>query len=344
MDSTHPKVTAATIMYGDRWHFLSQVVHATLKDPYVVKLVIVDNGSPYPEKIQEGVKIYGDRVVVLRQEKNLGSAGGFAIALDHARKTDCDFVLLLDDDSVPQEGIVRAFVDVLKLFPDEKVVLCGNRDNVLANKEFFYRPTIADYSPRRTFFEVFSWRKFSHFFALLLAQGGRWQRRGPFVPIVPNEGFVYGGAFVPIAAVREAPLPDKSLFLYGDDVEYSWNIKNLGYRSYLCAIPKLYDIDLTFGTNTSHIFGQFDKSVAPFKVYYRLRNMVRLSRKHSKQGGVALFSNIIAWVLGLLLLGFSKYGFTTTYWSRAGLIIKAVYAGYLPHSNVAKRTEASFFQ
>ena len=31
-------------------------------------------------------------------------------------------------------------------------------------------------------------------------------------------------------AVREAPLPDASLILYGDDIEYSWGIKKLGYE------------------------------------------------------------------------------------------------------------------
>jgi hypothetical protein len=68
------KVTAVTIMYGDRWKFLSQVVEAVMRDPYITTFVIVDNGSKNEMEIKEGVKVYGDRVVVLRQEKNLGSA------------------------------------------------------------------------------------------------------------------------------------------------------------------------------------------------------------------------------------------------------------------------------
>lgn len=342
MTTLYPRVTAVTIMYGDRWKFLSQVVISVMRDPYVTKLVIVDNGSKNKEEIENGVKEYGDRVIVLRQEKNLGSAGGFAVALDYARSIDCDYVFILDDDSVPEERAIMSFMEILRLFPDRKVVLSGSRDNVLDSKEYFYKPSIPDDKPHGTFFEVFSIKKFIHFIKLLNPIKNK-TKHGPFIPIIPTEGFVYGGAFIPIEAVREAPLPDASLFLYGDDIEYSWNIKELGYESYLCSKPRLYDIDLTFGTNGSHIFGQFEPNTLPFKVYYRIRNMVRLSIKYSKQPSLVLFLNIFFWMLGLFILGLFKFGLTVTYFKRVKLMILAVYTGYFPKSKVAKDIEASFF-
>ena len=343
MNTTYPRVTAVTIIFGDRWKFLTQVVTAVMKDPHVTKLIIVDNGSKNKEEIENGTKEYGDRVQIVRVEKNLGSAGGFSLALENARNTDCDFVLMLDDDSVPEDGAVTSFMEIMRLFPDQKVVLSGSRFNVLENKEYFYKPSIKDDRVRGTFFEVFSVRKLAHFFKLFLWKRKNQIKRGPFIPIIPTEGFVYGGAFIPIDAVRKADLPDKSLFLYGDDIEYSWNIKNLGYDTYLCSLPRLYDVDLTFGTNSSHIFGQFDPQTAPFRVYYRIRNMVRLSRKHSKQGEVELFLNVFFWMLGLYILGLYEYGPTVNYFSRVKLMTQAVYAGYYPQSKIGKRIEESFF-
>lgn len=332
-----------TIMYGDRWKFLSQVIIAVMRDPYITKLVIVDNGSKNKEEIENGIREYGDRVTVLRQEKNLGSAGGFAVALEYARGTDCDYVFILDDDSVPEEGAIMSFIEIMRLFPDKKVVLSGSRDNVLDNKERFYKPSIPDDSPRETFFEVFSFKKLTHFIKLF-----SWRKkkikRGPFIPIIPTEGFVYGGAFIHIEAVREAPLPDASLFLYGDDVEYSWNIKKLGYESYLCSKPRIKDVDLTFGENGSHLFGQFEPTTLSFKVYFRMRNMVRLSVRHSKQSGPMLFLNVFFWTLGLLTLGLFKLGPTKFYWQRAWLIAKAVIGGYFPTLSLVQKTEASFPQ
>lgn len=343
MNTPYPRVTAVTIIFGDRWKFLTQVVTATMKDPHITKLIIVDNGSKNSEEIINGTKEYGDRVEVIREEKNLGSAGGFNIALARARDTDCDFVLMLDDDSVPEDGAVTSFMEIMRLFPDQKVVLSGSRLNVLENKEHFYKPSIPDDKPHFTFFEVFSFRKLMHFFKLLFWRSKK-VKRGPFIPIIPTEGFVYGGAFIPIDAVRKAELPDKSLFLYGDDIEYSWNIKKLGYHTYLCTIPRLYDVDLSFGSNGSHIFGQFDPQTAPFRVYYRIRNMVRLSRKHSRQGKVELFLNIFFWMLGLYILGLYEYGPTINYFSRVGLMTQAVYAGYNPQSKMGNKIEGSFFK
>lgn len=341
MNTQYPRVTAVTIIFGDRWKFLTQVVTAVMKDPHITKLIIVDNGSENKEEIENGTKEYGERVHVIREEKNRGSAGGFSIALEAARHTDCDFVFILDDDSVPEDGAVTSFMEILRLFPDQKVVLSGSRFNVLENKEYFYKRSIEDDKPHGTFFEVFSIRKLIHFFKLFFWKNKKQAKRGPFIPVIPTEGFIYGGTFLPIDAVRKADLPDKTLFLYGDDVEYSWNVKRLGYDTYLCTIPRLYDVDMTFA-GSSHIFGQFDPKTAPFRVYYRMRNMVRLSRKHTKQGGVELFLNISFWTLGLLILGLYKYGPTGNYFSRMVLILKAVYAGYYPHSRVAKHIETSF--
>lgn len=337
------KVTAVTIMYGNRWKFLSQVVEAVMRDPYVDTFVVVDNGAAVKGQIREGVTKYGDRVVVIETGENLGSAGGFAKGLEYARGTDCDFVFVLDDDSVPEDGFIEDFMKVYDFLPNKKAVLCGNRPDVLDNKEYFYKPSIGNDSPRGTFFEVFSFKKVIHFLSLLLLTKNH-KRRGPFIPIIPIESFVYGGSFIPIEAVREAPLPDKSLFLYGDDIEYSWNIKKMGYSSYLCAKPVIHDVDFTFGASGSHIFGQFDATTLPFKVYYRLRNMVRLSRKHTSQSAPILFFNVIVWVLGLFILGFFKHGLTKNYFSRIKLMTYAVIAGYLPKSSFAQRMDSSFPQ
>lgn len=330
-----PKVTAVTITYGDRWQFLSKTIEAAMKDPSITTLVIVDNGSRIKEKIEQETKPYGQRVQILRQEKNLGSAGGFGVGLAHARQTDCDFVLLLDDDCVIEDGAIALFMEVYKYFPDKRVVLSGNRLNVPRNEEFFYRPTLSlqQVSPRGTFFEVFSWNKLVDFFRLFKGLYAKRSKAGPFVPVAPTAGFVYGGALIPIEAVRKAPLPDASLFLYGDDIEYSWGIQNLGYTTYACASPKIYDIDLTFGEG-SHIFGLFESQTLAFKVYYRIRNMVRISRRNTKQNSVVLFLNIFIWILGLYMLGLFKYGTTPTYWKRIQLIARAVYGGYFPNKKI----------
>lgn len=324
---THSKVAVVTVTYGSRWVFLSKVLNSVIDDVHLEKVIILDNASANKEEIERYSENHPGKIVILRNEKNVGSAGGFNQALAEAREISCDFVLLLDDDNVPEKGAMGNFLETLKFFPDNKTVLLGNRFNLPSNEEFFFQQTIKDDSIRGTFFEVFSPSKISHFLKVLFSLGKENVRRGPFVPLAPTEAFVYGGAFIPMEAVKEAALPDASLVLYGDDVEYSWNIKNLGYSSYLCASPRIHDVDLTFGAEY-HILGLFLPQTKPFKVYYRIRNMVRLSVRHSSQPKPVLLASIIIWVIGLLMYGMLKTGLGRTYLKRAKLILQAVLTGY----------------
>ncbi len=228
---------------------------------------------------------------------------------------------------MPEKGAIGQLIELRKLFPNEKVVLSGNRLDIPGNSEFFYQPIIRNTQTSGSFFEVLNLKKVVTFLRLAISREKSISKRGTFVPIVPNESWVYGGALIPIKAVREAPLPDSSLFLYGDDMEYSWGIKKLGYSSYVCASPKIHDVDLTFGG--SHIFGIFDpKTIQLFKIYYRIRNMVLLSRRHSRQSKPILLINILLWIAGLCILGGIKYGVTQLFFKRVKLIIQAVYGGY----------------
>ena len=334
----HPQVIVLTVTYGKRWNFLLQVITATMKDPHVTKLIIVDNGSKNKEEIVQGTKEYGERIVVLRQERNLGSAGGFALGLAYVRTLEGDFVFLLDDDNVPEDGAISTFLDLYKLFPDEKVVLSGNRLNIPGSQEYFYHSPIRNVIANGTFFDILSFSKLKAFLRIFLSSGKKNATRGIFIPIVPNEGFIYGGLFMPISAVRTAPLPDASLVLYGDDIEYSWGVIKAGYTSYLCANPKIYDIDLTFGEG-SHIFGIFDPETQAFKVYYRIRNMVRISIRNTQQQKWILLLNIFIWICASCILGFSKYGATQTFFSRVKLIVIAVYGGYIYRANIPEEAK-----
>jgi GT2 family glycosyltransferase len=335
MKAAQVRVAAVVLMHGNRWKFLSQTIPAILSDEHITKLIIVDNGSENKLEIEEGTKQYGDRVTVLRVENNLGSPGGFSLGSAEVKKVAADFLYLSDDDMVPEENFVQRYLDARSHFRDGKVVICGNRVDVPGNIDVFTQPIEQHASDSRTFFSVFGWNKIKNFFDLVFGLQSR-KAKGQFVPIVPGRGgFVYGGAFIPYAAVLQAPLPDAELFLYGDDIEYSWGIEALGYAVYVSSRPIIHDIDLTFGTD-SHIFGLFRKDLPLFKVYYRMRNMVRLSVRHSTQPKIILLFSVIVWFAGLLVLGLLRYGPTPHYFRRARLIDEAVLGGYFPSRAIPK--------
>ncbi len=326
------KVTVVTVVYGARWPLLRQVADACLSDPRYTTFIIVDNGCADAALMDEYAAQYGERVVILRQEKNIGYSGAISKGLMRARDTECDFVFVLDDDSVPEVGAIDYFLTNLSYFGDRKVILVGNRVDVPGNKDIFTTRPLHDNPPRGTLFEVFSWKKISG--AINLVRGIAPKTDYPFIPIVPTEAFVTGGTFLPIEVVRTVDVPDASMFIYGEDLDYAWRIRKLGYQSYACARPIIRDIDMTFPNYGDHIFGLFNPKTPAYKVYYRMRNAVRISLRHSYQSRLELGLNVVTWYLGLCLIGLIKWGLTKDYFKRARLVAVALYTGFVPDTPV----------
>jgi len=104
------KVIVLTVTYGNRWKFLSQVADAVMRDSHVYKLVIVDNASENYKEIKHFADNHTDRVEIIHKGSNTGSAGGFATGLEYIKNLNCDYVLLLDDDNVPEDNFSQKFI------------------------------------------------------------------------------------------------------------------------------------------------------------------------------------------------------------------------------------------
>jgi GT2 family glycosyltransferase len=328
MNEVKVTVTVVTVVYGSRWSMLKQVADACLSDDQVTTFVIVDNGCTDPSLMDEYAAAYKDRVHILRQERNLGYSGAINKGLAFARETDCDFVFVLDDDSVPESGAIKHFLDNRRLLEGKKVILVGNRIDVPGNKDVFTTRPLQDNAPRGTLFEVFSVRKLVNVCKLLL--GIKPPSNYPFLPIVPVEAFVTGGTFLPIEVVREVDLPDATMTIYGEDLDYAWRIRRSGYQSYACARPIIRDIDMTFPNYGDHIFALFSNNTPEYKVYYRMRNAVIISKRHSDQSLFVLALNVFIWFIGVSLIGLLKAGPSKIYLRRVFLIGKALFTGFFP--------------
>jgi GT2 family glycosyltransferase len=323
------KVTVLTVTYGDRWKYLSQVVESVIHDLHLERFIIVDNGLHDRHELDKLKELHGEKIDIIGTGKNIGSAGGFALGLEHARTVACDFVLMLDDDNVPEPNALRIYVDNYASIAGRHMIL-GFRPDI--QDESIFRSPPEHEHLKYTFFDVWSWEKLEKFLKRLFGNKASLGERS-YHHVVRTKGFVYGGAFLPIEAVKDCPLPDKDLVLYGDDVEYSWGVLDHGYHSYLCDRPIIRDVDMSFEQG-DHILGLFNPSTKPFKVYYRIRNMVRISLRNSSQSAFALHSSVIIWTTGLILLGLFKSGPVPTTLSRIKLIIQAVYGGYAKSARV----------
>ncbi len=316
-------VAALIVTYADRWIYLSQVLEALEKDVYITDIVIVDNASKSNSNISDYKKASKKNIHIITNEKNLGSAGGFKQGLETIRNLNVDYVFILDDDNVPQDGAVDKFFNIQKMFLDSShVVLGGNRYRLGSNDSIFSSSSVLKFKNKKTFYNVLSLQK-------IVAKIVRVFFKEKYsYPLLPVESLAYGGTFASISAIIETKLPDEKLFVYGDDIEYSWNMADAGYVFYSCKDVLIDDVDNSFSDN-SHLTGLFLASTSDLKVYFRIRNAVLISRKYAK--GIAiisLFINVILWTKLLFLYALLKVGPNRTFFKRVALITRASYNGW----------------
>ena len=223
-------------------------------------VLVVDNAS------QEDTRTWlagltDPRVVVETLSKNLGGAGGF----DHGMRVatdmfDPDWLCLMDDDARPHDGALEAFLSTDRpetsyaaavYFPDGEICEMNRPGkNPFWHRSIFTRTLLATLVGRGRFGFHLSNDAYS----------------APDMQDVDNASFV--GFFVSRAGVALAGFPDKDLFIYGDDVMYSLQLRAAGGRI-------LFDPKIGFEhACTTYATDGYSVLKPIWKVYYIYRNAI----------------------------------------------------------------------
>lgn len=236
-------------------------------------VVVADNVSEDDTVARlEGLAKLPFRLVVHRMAENRGNAGGVEEAMDLAFGLGADAVWILDDDSWPQPAALSALLDGEW---DLRVVRHSLQIDARTGR--------------------FTW-------PLWVMDGdGRWRLAWDMGELpegerVPTRG-MWTGALVP-KLVRDAVGPvNGDLFIRGEDEEYPWRIEMAGFsfEARRGAVldhpgpPNLVEWSF-FG---KHMF--FERGLADWKLYYKVRNMVWLKRLQG--GGFASLKMAVAYML-----------------------------------------------
>lgn len=267
------KVCVLTVTYANRWQFLEQVLKRALSFEAVTQVIVVNNASLY--NVSSHVAGLGDsRVTVLNNEENVGSAGGYKQAIDHAMvQTDADLMWLLDDDNLPDEAALPCLLDNWDRIDapnDKKALYCLREDRLphvkIARGE----------NPRRYYLVPDNFMGFSLFNVLK----NQWyklndifKRPAAYLDKVTMPYVPYGGLLMHRLMVAAIGVPDERLFVYVDDSEYTYRITRHGGRIWLIPACKIIDIDKSQGLTYqkkafhSHLLDQWG-----FRTYYAVRN------------------------------------------------------------------------
>ena len=256
-----PKI-AVVFATMNRWQTAVTCVRALAAQTRPPELVIVADNVSSDETFSELSALIGMpfEFIVHRMEENLGNAGGVHAAMEHAFSKNVDAVWILDDDSWPRPDALAAMLA-------EPLDPCVIR-----------HPLQIDPATGK-----FTW-------PLQIAQNGDFHLIDSIAEMPPSHSTpsrgVWTGALVS-RHVRETIGPVMAeLFIRGEDEEYPWRMAQAGFKheAILAALmdhpgpPDIVRWDF-FG---KHFF--FERGLADWKLYYKVRNMVWLKRKQSGAG------------------------------------------------------------
>lgn len=220
--SDMPRVVAATVTYGDRFERLCRETVDRAFAAGVAEVVVVDNGSaPASAAALQQFAAKHDGVILVRNDRNLGSARAFGSAISAALASEPDFIWLLDDDNWVQPETLRTLLEAQSeeahTRGDGRVVVCARRvPNALHDRVLQGVAVSAVYPPVGAFLSFDGWTFLRRVLRIGISGTPRLRPRIPYAP--------YGGLLVTPDIVRAVGLPDPALVLYVDDTAWTAGI------------------------------------------------------------------------------------------------------------------------
>jgi len=296
-------VCVVTVTYGNRWAFLKQVITKTLSFAQVTQIVVVNNASGYnlEQNLQE---FNSEKVIVLNNPENLGSAGGYKQGINYAGKNSmADFIWLLDDDNLPEANTLTNLLTTwneIEGANHKKALFCLREDRInhikIAQGENPYRYyLVPDNFMGFNIFNIFK----NQYYKLR----DKFERDKPFKKYVQMPYVPYGGLLIHQSIIAVIGLPSEQFYLYVDDSEYTYRITQNNGAIWLVPTCKIIDVDQSQGLNYqkklfhSRLLDQWN-----FRTYYAVRNRMYFYSRVAVKNKLVFGINKMLYLMSLKMI------------------------------------------
>lgn len=247
-----PRVTCIVVTFDpDRVRF-DALLAATR--PQVDTILIVDNGSSASNLAWLRL-LANDRLQLIELGRNTGIAGAQNVGISAANRMGCDFVLLLDHDSVPAPDMVACLLNGIS-----HARRLGNRVAAAGPR---YLDSRHDNPP-----------------PFIRIKGVRVTRCRCDAEdaVVEVDYLISSGCLIPMPVLDEVGAMREALFIDYVDIEWGLRARANGFRSYgVCSARMSHHL----GEQPIRFFGMEVPLHSPLRHYYLMRNAVTLYRDRS---------------------------------------------------------------
>jgi GT2 family glycosyltransferase len=221
---TARRVAAVVVTYNRRDLLLESLaaVHGQTRAPDAV--IVIDNAST--DETAAAVPLHFPSAQLTALGHNTGGAGGFACGIALAQADGADLIWLMDDDTVPEPGALRALLEARQRRPGGPPALVASRVVWTDGRAHpMNTPRVKPFASRA-----------ERSAAAAAVDGGLPIRSASFVSIL-----------VDARACRERGLPQADYFLWNDDFEFTTRLLR-GGAGLLCPASVVVHKTKTFGS------------------------------------------------------------------------------------------------
>jgi GT2 family glycosyltransferase len=220
------KICAVTVTYGNRAGLCIKISETALAQG-VHHLIIVNNGS-VKESLDQLVQFGSEQksVRLITCASNTGSAQGFGAGIEAFLASDCDLLLMLDDDNLLEPDtiskMIRFWNGISEKEKEEKIALSAfrkDRPNMIAALQTGDPKYIL---PAENSFMGFHIRLVWQLIRQRIKQGQN--NPGPMKEFLEIPSTSYGGLWMHRRLCKKTGLPETAYVLYMDDFEYTKRI------------------------------------------------------------------------------------------------------------------------
>jgi rhamnosyltransferase len=232
-------IGATVILYKPDSDITFRLIESILQQVDV--LCVIDN-SPLPTVLN----IPKDKLHYHHFANNIGIAAAHNIGLRDLRASDCEYALLLDQDSQIDSDFVFRMSSLLVASTIEKRPLVAIGPRIICSfSEKSIRPRVQ-------------------------------KEIATYDDLVCVTQIISSGMMIDLSKIEVVGFKDETLFIDGVDHEWCWRAKT---HNYMVAIAENIEMIHKLGDARSKFAGMTYKVGSPIRLYYQFRNILLLARR-----------------------------------------------------------------